>query len=148
MEEMKGELCMSEQLKKKMMDMLDESGVGTLATIRNSKPFSRFMLFFHEDLTIYAATNKNTHKVEDIEANPYVHILLGLDVKNTNGEYFEIEAKANIDSSLESRRKFWDEKLRDWLSGPDDPNYVLLKLEPEHIRYFSKAGEGPEELSI
>lgn len=69
-------------------------------------------------------------------------------MNNTNGEYFEIEAKANIDSSLERRRKFWDEKLRDWPSGPDDPNYVLLKLEPEHIRYFSKAGEGPEELSI
>ncbi|MBT2688480.1 pyridoxamine 5'-phosphate oxidase family protein [Bacillus sp. ISL-47] len=139
---------MGEQLKRKMIDMLDESGVGTLATIRSNKPFSRFMLFFHENLTIYTATNKNTHKVEDIEANPNVHILLGLDVKNVNGEYLEIEAKASIDSSPEIRRKFWDEKLKDWLSGPDDPNYILLKLEPEHIRYFSSAGEGPEELTL
>ncbi|MDZ5473538.1 pyridoxamine 5'-phosphate oxidase family protein [Bacillus sp. 31A1R] len=135
-------------LKQKVMDMFEKHQVGTLATIRNGKPYSRFMLFFHEDLTLYAATNKETHKVEDMESNPNVHILLGLDAKGFSSAYCEIEATASVEDSNDLRTKYWNDHLKEWMSGPDDPNYVLLKLQPDLIRYFDKAGSKPEELTL
>jgi general stress protein 26 len=106
------------------------------------------MLFFHEDLTLYAATNKHTHKVEDIEENPNVHILVGLEGNGFSSSYCEIEAKATLEDSKELRSKFWNDQLKEWMSGPEDPNYLLLKMTPSIIRYFDQAGDGPEELTL
>lgn len=139
---------MSEALKDKVISLFEKHQVGTLATIQDGKPYSRFMLFFHEDLTLYAATNKNTHKVEDIEKNRDVHILLGLDAKGFASSYCEVEATASIEESSDMREKFWNDQLKEWMSGPDDPNYILLKLEPSLIRYFEKVGSSPEDLTL
>lgn len=135
-------------VKQKVLHMLEKHTVGTLATISNGKPFSRFMLFFHEDVTLYAVSNKNTHKVEDVESNPAVHILLGLDAKNYSQPYCEFEARATVEDSPELRERFWDDTLKEWMSGPNDPDYVLLKFTPTRIRYFDKAGGTPEELTF
>ncbi|MBM7704325.1 pyridoxamine 5'-phosphate oxidase family protein [Metabacillus iocasae] len=137
---------MSNNTKEKVLTILKDHKIGTLATIRGGKPYSRFMMFFNEDLVLYTATNKHTHKVEDIEENPYVHILLGYEGQGWNDSYVEIQAKANVEDRQELKEKFWNEHLREWISGPDDPNYVLLQLTPEHILYFEKAGSEPEEL--
>ncbi|WP_306009551.1 pyridoxamine 5'-phosphate oxidase family protein [Bacillus sp. MMSF_3328] len=134
--------------KQKVLDMFEKYSIGTLASIRNDRPYSRFMLFFHDDLILFAATDKDAHKVEDIEKNPNVHILLGVEQGGYDGPYCEIEAKASFEDSGELKKKFWSEKLKDWLSGPDDPDYLLLKMEPSLIRYFEKAGAEPEELSL
>ncbi|MCA1032612.1 pyridoxamine 5'-phosphate oxidase family protein [Bacillus timonensis] len=137
---------MSSDLKSKIVEIMDKHQVGTLATIRNSRPYSRFMLFFHEDTTLYTCTNKETHKVDDVANNPYVHVLLGYEGKGWEDSYVEIEAKASVEESSELKQKFWTDKLSEWLSGPDDPNFVLLKLEPEKIRYIEKAGSEPQVL--
>lgn len=133
-------------VKQKVLSILDNYKVGTLATIQNNKPYSRFMMFSHDDLVLYTATNKNAHKVDDIQSNPYVHILLGYDDQGWNDPYVEIEAKALIEDNKELKETFWNDHLKEWINSPDDPNYVLLQLTPENIRYFEKAGSEPEEL--
>ncbi|WP_404826830.1 hypothetical protein [Priestia flexa] len=37
-------------VKQKVLSILDNYKVGTLATIQNNKPYSRFMMFSHDDL--------------------------------------------------------------------------------------------------
>jgi general stress protein 26 len=135
-------------LNEKVLHMLDKHSIGTLATIQGGKPFSRFMLFFHDGLTLYAATHKHTHKLDDMNTNPNVHILLGLEAASFTSHYCEIEAVASIEESAELRKRFWDDSLSEWMSGSDDPNYVLLAFKPERILYFEKAGSEPEELSL
>ncbi|WP_110113535.1 pyridoxamine 5'-phosphate oxidase family protein [Bacillus sp. CGMCC 1.16541] len=137
---------MANNTKEKVLKLFQDHKIGTLATIRDGKPYSRFMMFFNEDLVLYTATNKNTHKVEDIEENPYVHVLLGYEGQGWNDAYVEIEAKANVEERSELKEKFWNDHLREWISGPDDPNYVLLQLTPECILYFDKAGSEAEEI--
>lgn len=56
-----------EELKQKVLNLLDEQKVGTLATVEQDKPHTRYMTFFHEGLTLYTPTSKETHKAEEIE---------------------------------------------------------------------------------
>ncbi|MDI3090941.1 pyridoxamine 5'-phosphate oxidase family protein [Priestia megaterium] len=133
-------------VKNQILSVLDDYTIGTLATIQDGKPYSRFMMFFHEDLVLYTATNKDTHKVEELEKNPYVHILLGYDGQGWNDPYVEVEAKVNVETNEELKKKFWNEKLKEWIKSPDDPNYLLLQLTPERMLYFDKAGSKPKEM--
>jgi general stress protein 26 len=139
---------MTDAVKNKVLHMFEQHKIGTLATIRNNKPYSRFMLFFHKDLVLYTATHKDTHKVDDIKYNPHVHILLGDEGKGWNDSYVEIEAEATIVTSEDLKSEFWTDELNEWMSGPDDPNYMLLQFMPTSIRYFEKAGSEPQELGL
>lgn len=139
---------MDEKLTQKVMELLSAHKVGTLATIRDNKPFTRFMNFYQDGLNLYTSTNKLTHKVEDIIQNSAVHILLGNESGSWHQSYLEIEAKAELTEDPVWKEKCWDEHLQKWLEGPSDPNYVVLKLTSEKIRIFSEAVESPEELII
>ncbi|MCM3165050.1 pyridoxamine 5'-phosphate oxidase family protein [Metabacillus litoralis] len=139
---------MSEDLKNKLLEVVQNHKVGTLATISQNKPFSRFMLFFNEDLVLYTATNKDTHKVEDINTNPNVHILLGNDCNGWDDPYVEVEGTVMVEESKELKEKFWNEHLKNWIPSADDPNYMLLKISPSSYRYFEKSSSEPEILSL
>jgi general stress protein 26 len=139
---------MSEDLKNKLLEVVQNHKVGTLATISQNKPFSRFMLFFNQDLVLYTATNKDTHKVEDINANPNVHILLGNDCKGWDDPYVEVEGTVMVEESKELKEKFWNEHLKNWIPSADDPDYMLLKISPSSYRYFEKSSSEPETLSL
>ena len=47
-------------------DILNHSNVGTMATVYKGKPHSRYMTFFHDELTLYTATSKDTDKVDEL----------------------------------------------------------------------------------
>ncbi|MBM7587546.1 general stress protein 26 [Bacillus pakistanensis] len=139
---------MPETLKDHVLDLFSHHKIGTLATVRNNKPYSRFMLFSNEDLILYTATNKHAHKTEDIAENPLVHILLGYERDSSHQHYVEIEGKAEVEESQELRERFWYDSLKPWIASVDDPEYLLLKITPETILYFEKPGDEPKELSF
>ncbi|KAB7672533.1 pyridoxamine 5'-phosphate oxidase family protein [Bacillus sp. B1-b2] len=139
---------MTNSLKQKIDHLFQNHTIGTLATIEEGKPYSRFMLFYPEDLLLYTATSKKTHKVESLKQNPYVHVLLGLAGAGHDGAYCELEATVSTEDSLDKKEAVWNEKLNKWLDGPDDPNYLLLKLTPTKIRYFADSASPAEEYTI
>ncbi|MGM0852425.1 MAG: pyridoxamine 5'-phosphate oxidase family protein [Bacillota bacterium] len=139
---------MEQTLKDKIAELFSHHKIGTLATIRDNKPYSRFMMFYHEDLILYTATNEHAHKAEDIAQNPHVHILLGHDRDSDHEHYVEIEAEATVEESRELKEKSWNEQLKSWIASPDDPEYMLLKLTPKTILYYEKTGKEPQELSL
>ncbi|WLR42527.1 pyridoxamine 5'-phosphate oxidase family protein [Bacillus carboniphilus] len=129
-----------QQLKEQILSVFNGHNIGVLSTVQNNKPYSRFMMFFHEDMTLFCATNKEAHKTEQIEANPHVHILLGYEGKKWNDEYAEIEGTCSIETSAKLKEHFWNDHLKEWIQSADDPDYVLLKITPKKIRYFKGAG--------
>jgi general stress protein 26 len=139
---------MTNTLKDKVADLFSHHKVGTLATIRDNKPYSRFMMFNSEDLTLYTATNEQAHKAEDIAQNPNVHILLGYDRDSDHEHYVEIEANASVEESADLKEKFWSEQVKHWIASPEDPEYLLLKLTPVTILYYEKTGKEPQELTL
>lgn len=134
-------------LKDRILKVLGESKIGSLATVEGNKPHSRYMTFFNEDLTLYTPTSKETYKAEEIEKNPYVHILLGYDGDGMGDAYIEVQGKAAIREDQDLKNKFWNEKMKKWLNSAEDPNFIILEIKPETIRLMNDNGE-PETLNF
>lgn len=137
-----------EELKQKVMNLLDEQRVGTLATVEQDKPHTRYMTFFHEGLTLYTPTSKETHKADEIEKNPNVHILIGYSGEGFGDTYAEIAGEATLTDDPELIDRLWSDEMEKWFKGKDDPNLVILKIDPTSIRYMNEGNRTPAELSL
>ncbi|PAK33061.1 pyridoxamine 5'-phosphate oxidase family protein [Bacillus safensis] len=137
-----------EELKQKVLNLLDEQKVGTLATVEQDKPHTRYMTFFHEGLTLYTPTSKETHKAEEIEKNPNVHILIGYSGEGFGDTYAEIAGTAALTDDPELIDRLWSDEMEKWFKGKEDPNLVILKIEPTSIRYMNEGSRTPAELSL
>jgi general stress protein 26 len=137
----------SQTMKEKITEVLDESKVGTLATVVGDKPHSRYMTFFHEDLKLYTPTSKETYKAEEIERNPHVHILLGYEGEGMGDAYIEIQGKASIREEQSLKEKYWNPRMEKWIKSSNDPDFIILEIIPETIRLMNDNGE-PETLNV
>ncbi|WP_404452081.1 pyridoxamine 5'-phosphate oxidase family protein [Virgibacillus necropolis] len=128
--------------------ILNDSNVGPMATVENNKPHSRYMTFWNDGLKLYTATNKNTHKTEEIDTNPFTHILLGYEGEGFGDEYVEYEGKVSINDSEEMKKQLWNEHMELYFDGPNDSNYFVLEIEPMQISLMNKKGEAPKILHL
>lgn len=124
-----------------VINVINNDQVGVLSTMQGNKPHARYMMFFHDQSHLFTATNKKTHKVEEIEQNPNVHVLLGFDQKGD--KYIELQGKASVINDQHLKEKYWNKELSPWLDGPNDPEYCLLKIVPEHIEMIEGNQETP-----
>jgi len=136
-----------EKTKEAMQQVLQESKIGTMATVRNNRPHSRYMTFFHRDFTLYTPTHQGTDKTEEVEKNPYTHIIIGYEGEGFGDEYLEYEGKVNFHDSEELKKELWNEDLKTYFDGPEDPNYTLLEIEPIRISLMNKQGSPPKEMT-
>lgn len=124
------------QLEQAIIRTLDDNKFGSFGTVEaGGKPKVRYMAVFHDGLNIYLATNRKTHKVEELTDNPNVFLLLGYE-KGGSKDVLEIEATASVTKDDELRKKIWNKELDKWFSGPDDPDYVILELTPNRMEYM------------
>lgn len=136
------------ELKTEIEKLMETHFTGTLATVVNKKPTTRYMTFFHDGLTLYTPTSIDTHKAEEIEENPHVHVLLGYTGEGFNDTYIEFEGQAVMRQDQDTIQKFWNEELERYFEGPNDPKLVFLELKPEQIRLMNKLGEEPQVLTV
>lgn len=135
-------------IQENIMKVLKAKQLGIFTTIREEFPHSCFMIFFFRGLTPYIATNKNSKKVDDISNNPNVHLLLGHDEDRLDDNFVEMFAKAEIIENADSEEKVWTNELARWLEGPDDPNYILIRMTPVKVGYVDKAGSEPTFMTL
>jgi general stress protein 26 len=126
--------------------ILDESYIGTMATVQSGMPFSRYMTFFNKDFTLYTATSKKTDKVEELEQNPHTHILIGYEGEGFGDVYLEIMGTVTISDEESMKEKVWNEHMKPYFTGPDDPELVILKITPDSMRLMNKKGEDPQDI--
>ncbi|MGG4266655.1 pyridoxamine 5'-phosphate oxidase family protein [Peribacillus simplex] len=136
------------QLKEKVLNIIGDYKIGVLSSIENDKPHSRYMTFFNEGLTLYTPTSANTEKIDEIEKNPNVHILIGYENEGLGDSYLEISGTSEINDSQELKDKLWNESFKNWFEGPKDPNYLILQIKPESIRLMNNNGQPPQELTL
>lgn len=136
------------ETKKEALKILEEDFVGTMATVHQNKPYSRYMTFFNDEFTLYTATSKQTEKVDELEANPYTHILIGYEGEGMGDEYLEIAGTVSISDDPSIKEKVWNEHMKAWFDGPGDPNLVILKITPDSVRMLNKKGEEPKEVNL
>ncbi|MGD6855172.1 pyridoxamine 5'-phosphate oxidase family protein [Bacillus infantis] len=135
-------------VKDKVLKILEDNKIGTLATVKSNKPHTRYMTFFNDELKLYTATSKETDKTEEIEENPNVHILIGYDGEGLGDEYLEIEGRASVNASEELKEKVWNDHLKPWFDGPNDPNYIVLEIQPTDVRVMNSKDSSFETLEL
>jgi len=129
-----------------ILEVLKREKIGTMATVANGKPFSRYMTFQHEDFVLYTVTNKHSEKMEELRKNPYTHILYGYENRGFGDTYVEIEGK--LTEILEEGIK---NKLAEFFTSIFVGNHdemITLKIEPIRMRLMNKKGEPPKELEF
>ncbi|MBY6038314.1 pyridoxamine 5'-phosphate oxidase family protein [Fictibacillus nanhaiensis] len=126
-----------EQLKRRILEVIGDRETGVLASVRQNKPHSRYMTFYHDELTFYTPTSIETHKAEEIQENPNVHLLVGYDGEGYEDPYLEVEGTATIQDDEALKEKYWSEHMKHYFEGPKDPNYILLKIKPSLIRLMN-----------
>lgn len=131
------------QERKTALKILKESFIGTMATVKQNKPHTRYMTFFNDEFTLYTATSKQTQKVDEIEDNPHTHILIGYEGEGVGDEYLEIEGVISLSDDEAIKEKVWNEHMKPWFSGPEDSNLLILKILPDSIRLMNKKGIEP-----
>ncbi|MDR7074938.1 pyridoxamine 5'-phosphate oxidase family protein [Fictibacillus barbaricus] len=136
------------EIKNKVLEELEKRQTGVLATVKQNKPHSRYMTFFHDNLTFYTPTSSETHKTEEIKENPNVHLLVGYEGEGYNDPYLEVEGTAEIKDDKELKEKYWSEQMSHYFDGPEDPNYILLKIEPSLIRLMNSEEKDPLTLEL
>lgn len=135
-------------LKRKVINIISGHRTGVLSSVEHNKPHSRYMTFYNEDLTLYTPTKKDTEKVEEIEKNPYVSVLLGYEEKGQSDAYVEITGTSSINESQDLKKQYWDKSFEKWFKAPDDPNYVFIQIKPETVRLLNLNGEPPQEINL
>ncbi|AIQ44783.1 general stress protein [Paenibacillus sp. FSL R7-0273] len=129
------------ELEQTIIKALDDNKFGSFGTIEaGNKPKVRYMAVFHDGLNIYLATNRKTHKVEELKDNPNAFLLLGYE-QGGGKDVLEIEATVDVSKDDSLRTKVWSKSLEEWFKGPEDPDYVVLELKPTRIEYMGKNKE-------
>jgi general stress protein 26 len=126
------------ELKGKIRDLLKSPQLASLATVtEDGKPWVRYLMSMGmDDLTIFMVTSLSSRKVAHIRAHPDVHVTMGGDSEHMDHPYVNIVATANILDDAASRKKIWRDELKQYFSGPDDPDFCILRIVPSVIEYL------------
>ncbi len=139
---------MAKTAKETALKILKEDFVGTMATIRDNKPRSRYMTFFNDDFTLYTVTSKDTHKMDDLETNPHTHILLGYEGKGMGDAYLEIEGTVEESEEETLKEKVFERAAKVLDKTTTLSDLVVLKITPQQIRLLNKKGEAPQNIDF
>lgn len=116
---------------------LKDIKIAMLTTITaENKQHSRPMYTFElkDDGIIWMFISKESRKVKEIEANPYVV----LNYSNPQHDlYITINGKAELSNDIAKINELWSDRFKMWFpEGKSDPSLLLLKITPEEAEYW------------
>ena len=125
------------ELKQKIWAKMNQPTLAALSTItEEGKPWVRYCTpWFDENLNIWMATSIHSRKVGQIKKNPEVHLTVGITTMETAESYLQIQGRAEVLTDASTKKAAWFALLENIFSGPDDPNYCVLKITPYRIEY-------------
>ena len=121
--------------------------LSALATVtEDGKPWVRYLMVTcdPDTLCMWTTTSPNSRKVTQVRANPEVHLTLGVRDLPTAVDYLQVQAVVEVLTDTQTKHKFWTDDLTAYVSGPDDPNYAVIRFTPYRIEYQTRTGEAPE----
>jgi general stress protein 26 len=133
-------------VKKRIQEILQKPQLAGLATItQDGKPWVRYvMIITSPDMTIRCATFVSARKVKQIAQNPEVHLTCGITDPRTMVPYLQIQGRATLNTSRQTRHSFWTDMFAQIFKGPDDPNFAVLEIKPYCIECWTPGTHEPE----
>ncbi|KAB0682882.1 pyridoxamine 5'-phosphate oxidase family protein [Aureimonas leprariae] len=72
-------------------------------------------------------TDRNTHKVEEIEADDQVALTF-----SKHGSYVSVSGRARVSTDRALVKSIWTPEAEAWMpQGPDDPSVAVLVIDPD-----------------
>lgn len=133
-------------LAQRILTIIKEPHLASFATsAEESKPWVRYVTCqASEDLTIRFSTFIGSRKVAQIKKNPEVHLTCGVTDLATAQTYLQIQGKAELSTDKAEREAFWNDYLKRYFKGPDDPNYGIIIVKPYRIELYTMGNFKPE----
>lgn len=139
----------NEILKNKIVDVLKRSVLAAVATVKDGKPWVRYMVVMQGNgLTLWTTTFAQSRKIQDIKKNNNIDLIIGGDEKNFRAPYLNIRATAEVFTDIATKKLFWNDMLKSYYSGPDDPNLAIIVISPQVIEYMGGDSMTPEVYSV
>jgi len=129
------------EVQKEVWNLLKPSQCVYLATAEGDQPRVRPVTLLDIDRKFWIATGRRSAKARQMLRNPNVEFCLPLTETCGTG-YLRIAGVATAEEDPETRRRIGDQIsfLREYWSGPDDPNVILIRITRVEIEYL-KPGE-------
>ena len=129
------------EVQKEVWNLLKPSQCVYLATAEGDQPRVRPVTLLDIDRKFWIATGRRSAKARQMLRNPNVEFCLPLTETSGTG-YLRIAGVATAEEDPETRRRIGDQIsfLREYWSGPDDPNVTLIRITRVEIEYL-KPGE-------
>jgi general stress protein 26 len=139
----------NEILKSKIVDVLKRSMLASVATVKDGKPWVRYMVVSRgSGLSLWTTTFAQSRKVQEIKKNKNIDLIIGGDEKNFQAPYLNIKATAEVLTDIETKKKYWNDMLKDYYSGPEDPNLAIIIISPQVIEYMGGGSMTPEVYTV
>jgi general stress protein 26 len=137
---------MNAELKDKILEKIKKHALASFATVtEEGKPWTRYVVAKgDENFNIWFATFKGSRKIRQVAHNPEVHMVLGVNDMTTAASWLQIQGRADILEDAATKNAVWYSMLEPIFNGPDDPNYVVCKVTPYRIEYYTMNRRQPE----
>lgn len=116
------------------------------ATItEDGRPWVRYVVARADnDLVFRFCSHLGARKIGQVRKNPHVHISLGAKDLETADHWLQVEGICRVATDKAERDAFWFDALKNYFSGPDDPNYCVLIVTPSRIEFGTMGSPEPE----
>lgn len=105
----------------------------------NGYPRARPMELLRNDGELWFATRDDAPKVEELERDAKVACVF---FRERDRAWISVSGSVQMVRDPVQARALWTPAMSPWLSSPDDPRLLLLRLSPAHAEYFEPAA-GP-----
>ena len=82
---------------------------------------------------IWFASHKDSGKIEEITADPNVY--LGY-TNGSGSEWASLNGTARVVDDKAKNKELWSPIWKNWFTGPEDPNMVLIEVSPAQAEYW------------
>jgi general stress protein 26 len=133
-------------LKDRIYEASKEMQLSNVATItEDGKPWVRYVMGKADrDLVFRFCTYLGSRKVSQIRKNPNVHVTLGVTSLETAKNWLQVQGIADVSTEKSERESFWTDDLKNYFSGPEDPNYSIIIIRPSKIELGTMGNMTPE----
>ena len=140
-------------MKEKILDVLHQQKLAVIATVdpSNPTPESALIAFTEDDqLNLYFQTGRHTRKAANLQQNPHVSLVIGLDQQNlVTVQYEGVARQLTTKEQLEAcKQRFIAKNSPTTEEYFNHPTAIFFKVTPTWIGCSDYSGEKPEVIEL
>lgn len=133
--------------KEEVIDLIADTGIGSLATIEGDQPRVRPMMpLLYENKQLLIALLGNSRSIEQVNNNPKVEVCY-LDRKMW---FARVTGKAKISDDLAKKEILWKSipMLKQYFGAPTDKNFVLMEIDITRVEASTPHQKSPDAIDF